>query len=356
MLPAGAGGRGLHRCSPRVTALPSAAAEHSGGRRRRIRRAAPGRDRLRRDRRRSGRGCLRPAGGRRTRAPSRCPGRMRAVPNARQRRSRPGGRRVGRSDARRGASSSEVRAPGGRERSGRRVERRGSWGAARRRGGRGARRRHCPRRWRWGGRGSGRGHRAVARTGRRGAPRGAGRGHAAGRGCRSGPVRSGAGTGAGRAGASLGGAAGGGRQHRQRVEVGVARAGFAYAEVEVRLVGRARARGADRAQALAGRRRAAPARTASEERCRYEVSKPSPVRTLTVSPEEPAVPAKRTSPAAAATTGVPDRRRYVDAAVLSARVGVGPVAVRSDDLASDAASSSDGLCGSGRGASKGGEV
>ncbi len=31
----------------------------------------------------------------------------------------------------------------------------------------------------------------------------------------------------------------------------------------------------------------------------------SPVRTLTVSPDEPAVPAKRTSPPAAATTGAP---------------------------------------------------
>src|SRR5829696_2334579 len=48
-----------------------------------------------------------------------------------------------------------------------------------------------------------------------------------------------------------------------------------------------------------------PARTAADERWRYDVSKPSSVRTLTVSPEEPATPAKRTSPAAAATTGAP---------------------------------------------------
>jgi hypothetical protein len=49
----------------------------------------------------------------------------------------------------------------------------------------------------------------------------------------------------------------------------------------------------------------APARTASEERWRYDVSYPSPVRIEIVRPEEPAVPAKRTSPPAAATTGVP---------------------------------------------------
>ena len=43
--------------------------------------------------------------------------------------------------------------------------------------------------------------------------------------------------------------------------------------------------------------------TASDERWRYEVSEPSVVRMPIVRPEEPAVPAKRTSPPAAATTG-----------------------------------------------------
>lgn len=49
-----------------------------------------------------------------------------------------------------------------------------------------------------------------------------------------------------------------------------------------------------------------PAWTAAAERCRYETSwRPSAVRTETVSPDEPAVPANRTVPPAAATTGVP---------------------------------------------------
>jgi hypothetical protein len=48
-----------------------------------------------------------------------------------------------------------------------------------------------------------------------------------------------------------------------------------------------------------------PALTASEDRWRYEVSYPSPVRIEIVRPEDPAVPANRTSPAAAAATGVP---------------------------------------------------
>jgi hypothetical protein len=49
-----------------------------------------------------------------------------------------------------------------------------------------------------------------------------------------------------------------------------------------------------------------PARTEILERWRYEVSKrPSPVRTLTVRPDEPAVPANRTSPPLAAATRSP---------------------------------------------------
>jgi len=49
-----------------------------------------------------------------------------------------------------------------------------------------------------------------------------------------------------------------------------------------------------------------PAATAAEARCRYEVSKrPSAVRTVTVKPDGPTDPAKRTVPARAATTGAP---------------------------------------------------
>jgi hypothetical protein len=47
-------------------------------------------------------------------------------------------------------------------------------------------------------------------------------------------------------------------------------------------------------------------RTVADERWRYDVSKrPSAVLMLTVSPDDPAGPAKRTSPPAAATTRVP---------------------------------------------------
>jgi hypothetical protein len=49
-----------------------------------------------------------------------------------------------------------------------------------------------------------------------------------------------------------------------------------------------------------------PFRTEAAERWRYDVSyRPSALLMLTVRPEEPAVPAKRTSPPTAATTGVP---------------------------------------------------
>ena len=44
------------------------------------------------------------------------------------------------------------------------------------------------------------------------------------------------------------------------------------------------------------------------------------------------MPAKRTSPGAAATTGAPDGRRDVDPAVLARRVGVGADAVGRDHL------------------------
>ena len=50
-----------------------------------------------------------------------------------------------------------------------------------------------------------------------------------------------------------------------------------------------------------------PARTSIAPRCRYEVSKrPSAVRTETVSPAEPTVPANVTVPAVAALTLAPD--------------------------------------------------
>ena len=74
----------------------------------------------------------------------------------------------------------------------------------------------------------------------------------------------------------------------------------------------------------------APARTASDERCRYEVSKPSAVRTLTVRPDHPAVPAKRTSPAGRRHDRRAHRRRDVDPAVLSSGIRVVAVSVRRD--------------------------
>jgi len=135
----------------------------------------------------------------------------------------------------------------------------------------------------------------------RGAPLGAGAGLGAGTGL--GPSGAGAGAGAGR-GASLGGggARGGSIERGSRYACRVPasrtpKCRWGWTAERVPVVPTAPSRSPAETEA--------PAPTASEERCRYDVSKPSPVRTLTVSPEEPAVPANRTSPPAAATTGVP---------------------------------------------------
>ncbi len=70
---------------------------------------------------------------------------------------------------------------------------------------------------------------------------------------------------------------GGRREQRQRIEVVVARARAAHAEVEVRALHRADARGADAADAPGRPPTCWPRRTAREPRCRYERSK-TPVR------------------------------------------------------------------------------
>ena len=147
------------------------------------------------------------------------------------------------------------------------------------------------------GAGAGRGDRRGAGAGR-GAPRGAGAGSGAGAG-RGG---SGAGAGAGR-GASLGGGAttGGsiesGSRYACRLPASrTPKCRWGWTAERVPLVPTAPRRSpADTC---------APSWTAIADRCRYEVSNPSPVRTLTVRPDEPAVPANSTSPLAAAITGV----------------------------------------------------
>jgi hypothetical protein len=151
------------------------------------------------------------------------------------------------------------------------------------------------------------GARRGARPGAgRGAPPGAGAGRGAPLGVGAGAgLGAGAGAGAGAGcGASLGGGAvGGGRSEsgsRYACRVPASRTPkcrWAWAAERVPLVPTAPTRSPATTRA--------PARTASAERCRYEVSKPSPVRTLTVSPDEPAVPANSTSPPSAAITGVP---------------------------------------------------
>jgi hypothetical protein len=125
-----------------------------------------------------------------------------------------------------------------------------------------------------------------------------------------------------------------GRQQRERVHVRVPAARLAHAEMEVRGCRRALAGRSDRAQALAsGYMRA------STHRDRRKVQIGSVVAVAGPHAHRQPRRAGRASephlPARGGDHRRSDRRRYVDAAVLSARVRVGPVPVLGDHLAPD---------------------